>query len=378
MEAVGRLAGGVAHDFNNLLTAITGYSALVERGLPPADPLRKDVQEIEKAAERAGALTRQLLAFGRKQLFELQILDLNRMIRDMGRMLHLLVGDSVHLDIRLASDLDPIRADQGQLEQVVTNLAVNANDSMPEGGRLTLATANLVLRHPLVREGVDLAPGCYVTLKVTDTGEGMLEETRQRIFEPFFTTKAEGTGLGLSTVYGIVKQSNGEILVESAPGRGTTFTVYFPRAEGSPETIEEKKTEPALLGSETVLLVEDQHAVRPLLRRLLEDAGFHVIEASNGVEALVRSREHEGNVDILVTDVVMPGMSGPELAVQLRRVNPGLKTLLVSGYAQEVIEDQSPLEAGTAFLQKPFKPDLLVQKVRAVLEGEVRERPSPD
>nr|MDQ5836403.1 PAS domain S-box protein [Acidobacteriota bacterium] len=348
MEAVGRLAGGIAHDFNNLLTAINGYSDLALRRLQAEDPLRKSVEEIRKAGERAAALTRQLLAFSRKQVLQPVVLDLNSVVSDMEKMLRRLIGEDVELRTALAHDLGSIKADPGQVEQVIMNLAVNARDAMPSGGRLTIETANVYLGEEYAaRRLTDFTPGPYVVLTVTDTGTGMDDETRERIFEPFFTTKGsgKGTGLGLSTVYGIVRQSGGSVRVSSEVGRGSTFEVYFPRAgEGVQEYRRGAEPEEVLRGAETVLLAEDEEMVRRLAREVLEVYGYRVLVAANGGAAFLICERHEGPISLLVTDIVMPEMSGRELAARLAHLRPEMKVLYMSGYTDASVAGQESFE----------------------------------
>jgi PAS domain S-box-containing protein len=371
MEAVGQLAGGVAHDFNNLLTAINGYSDLTLRRLSAGDPLRRNVEEVRKAGERAASLTRQLLAFSRKQVLQPVALGLNALVSDMEKMLRRLIGEDVELRTALAPDLGRVKADPGQVEQVVMNLCVNARDAMPRGGKLTVETENVALDEEYASRHVGVTPGPYVMLSVSDTGTGMDEETRERIFEPFFTTKEQGkgTGLGLSTVYGIVKQSGGYIEVSSEVGRGTTFRVYFPRAgEGAQEYRRGAEPEEVLRGAETILLTEDEEMVRRLAREVLEIYGYRVLEAANGGAAFLICERHEGPIHLLVTDVVMPEMSGPELAERLARLRPDMRVLYMSGYTDTAILTQGVLEEGADFIHKPFTPGDLARKVREVLD----------
>ena len=369
MEAVGRLAGGIAHDFNNLLTVIMGFGQLLYEKLAAGDPLRAYVDTINKAGDRAAGLTRQLLAFSRQQVLTPQVLDLNSVVANVNTMLRRLIGEDIDLVIRRGHGLGQVKADPGQIEQVIMNLAVNAQDAMPQGGKLTIKTANVMLEEAYARSHYPLKPGPYVMLAVSDTGCGMDEETRAHIFEPFFTTKAKGmgTGLGLATVYGIVKQSGGYIWVESEEGRGTTFTMYLPRIEESVGAVEEKATAAPARGTETVLLVEDEGEVRALIRRVLEAGGYTVLEASQGEEALRVSAQHQGPIHLLLTDVVMPGMSGRELAERLTPLRRETKVLYTSGYTDDAILQRSALDPEAAFLQKPFTPDAVVRRVREVL-----------
>ena len=372
MEAVGQLAGGIAHDFNNLLTAILGSTQLLLQATPPGDVRREDVEEIRNAGLRAAELTRQLLAFSRRQVLAPKVLELNAVVANMDKMLRRLIGDDVELATALHAEAGAVNADPGQLEQVLLNLVVNARDAMPGGGRVLIETTRLLLRDELVERRHRLAPGDYVCLAVTDSGLGMDEATQAHLFEPFFTTKevGKGTGLGLATVYGIVKQSGGYIWVYSEPGRGTTVKVYLPRVPGAAEPPLPEPEPPALRGGhETVLLVEDAAPVRTLARRSLEACGYQVIDAADGPKALELSARHSGEIAVLVTDVVMPGMSGRELAERLAPTRPAMKVLYTSGYTDDAMVRQGVLNAGVAFLQKPFVPDSLARKVREVLDS---------
>ena len=373
MEAVGQLAGGVAHDFNNVLTAIGGYAELLRDDLPGEDTRRHDVEEILRATERAATLTRQLLAFSRRQVLAPRVLDLNGVVAGIDNMLRRLIGADVALKTALAPDLGAVRADPGQLEQVIMNLIVNARDAMPRGGKLTIETANAELDQSYALEHRAVAPGPYVMLAVSDTGVGMDAATQARIFEPFFTTKekGKGTGLGLATVYGIVKQSGGNIWLYSEPGRGTTFKIYLPRVDQAPEQL---AAAPAVRetprGTETVLLVEDDDAVRTLTRKMLAAHGYTVLAAGGGAEALELAAGHTGPIHLLVTDVVLPGMSGRDLAARFRSGRPGVKVLYTSGYTDEAIVHHGILDAGIAFLQKPFTSTTLAHKVRETLDSD--------
>ena len=371
LEAIGRLAGGIAHDFNNVLTVITGYSSMLLPTLEGDSVSHARMMEIVKAANRAATLTHQLLAFSRRQVLQPRILDLNAVVASMEHLLRPLIGEDVELVTVPGGALSTIRADPGQLEQVLMNLAVNARDAMPQGGRLTIMTAKLEL-HDLTRSKThSVPPGSHVVLSVKDTGCGMDADTQARIFEPFFTTKekGKGTGLGLSTVYGIVEQSGGHIDVTSVQGRGTTFKIYFPTVEGVGQPVEPEVSPPQPFGgSETILLVEDERAVRDLLRQVLQRYGYTVLEASYPEQALALSHRHEGAIHLLVTDVVMPMMSGLELAGQTRVMRPSLRVLYMSGYTDNVTELPHVLNARSSFLQKPFNPDTLAHKVREVLD----------
>jgi two-component system cell cycle sensor histidine kinase/response regulator CckA len=372
MEAVGRLAGGVAHDFNNLLTAILGSADLVLDSLTTGAPEREEVQEIRKAALRAADLTRQLLAFSRQQVIAPTVLNPNEVVASMDKLLRRLLGEDVELRTVLAPDFAAVEADPSQLEQVVLNLAVNARDAMPNGGRLTIETQNVELDEAYVRGHISAQPGLYVMLAVSDTGVGMDTATQARIFEPFFTTKekGKGTGLGLATVYGIVKQSGGWIWVYSEPGHGTTFKIYLPRVT---ETVPPAAPSPAapvsVRGSETVLVVEDEEVIRHLVQKVLKANGYTVLVAASGRDAERVAGEHDGPIHLLVTDVVLPGMNGREVAQRLTAARAAIRVLYLSGYTDEVIVHHGVLEPGVAFLQKPFTPAVLGRKVREVLDS---------
>lgn len=370
MEAIGRLAGGVAHDFNNLLTAILGYCELLLTDLAPDDPRKGDITEIQKAGVSAAALTRQLLAFSRKQIIEPTMLDLNAVVTDIRAMLGRLIAEDVQIVVSLGPKLALVKADRGQVEQIVLNLAVNARDAMPTGGTLTIQTANVVLDANYGKAHLSLKPGSYVVLTVTDSGSGMTPQVQARLFEPFFTTKevGKGTGLGLATVHGIVTRGGGSINVYSELGRGTTFEVYFPRAEADEPVVDVPPTvvRPHA-GSETVLVVEDSDGLRELAKRMLERRGHKVLVAANAEEA-VRLFEGNGSIDVLLTDVVMPGASGPDLTRQLLERRPSLKVIYMSGYTEEAIVHHGVLNPGVAFLHKPFSSEALGQKIREVLD----------
>ena len=372
MEAVGQLAGGVAHDFNNLLTAILASTDLLLETLPAYHPGREDALETRKAALRAADLTRQLLAFGRRQVLQPRVLDVNELVDNLGKMLRRLIGEDIDLRTELPPDLGAVRADPGQLEQVIMNLAINARDAMPNGGKLTIETANVLLDDAYVATHTVVLPGPYVMIAGSDTGVGMDAATKARVFEPFFTTmeKGKGTGLGLSTVYGIVKQSGGYVWVYSEPGLGTAFKIYLPRVEGTAEPVlASGSVSQSPRGTETVLLCEDQQEVRSLTHRILVAHGYDVLVAASGEEAVELAQAWPGAIDLLLTDVVMPGMSGPKLVRQLAPIQPAMKVLYVSGYADEAIVRHRVVEPGMAFLQKPFTSDLLARKIREVLEG---------
>ncbi len=380
LEAVGKLAGGVAHDFNNLLTAILGSSELLLAELDADDPRRADVEEVTRAGRRAASLTRQLLAFGRRQMMQPRVLDLNRVVADISSMLLRLIGEDVELVTVLEPELWSVKVDPGQIEQVIVNMAVNARDAMPSGGRLVIETANIELESGYTWESEVVRAGSYVMTSVSDTGHGMDEATVARIFEPFFTTKGQGkgTGLGLSTAYGIVKQSGGHMFVNSAPGQGSTFKFYLPAvAEAAEQVGMPERATPVPRGSETVLLVEDEDAVRRVLRKELERHGYTVLEASGGEEALQIAASRSDTIQLLVTDVVMPLMSGPDLARRLIDSHPKLKILYVSGYADDAIVRQGALEPGTPILQKPFAAGALAEKVRELLDAASPSRTRP-
>jgi PAS domain S-box-containing protein len=372
LEAVGQLAGGVAHDFNNLLTAIMGYSQLTLRRLSPDHDLRPNLEEIEKASERAASLTRQLLAFSRKQVLQPKVLDLNSVIADLERMLRRMIAEHIEMRTTLEQKLGNIRADPSQIEQVIMNLAVNSQDAMPFGGKLTIETANVFLDEAYARQHLAVTSGHYVMLAVSDTGSGMDPEVQQHIFEPFFTTKevGKGTGLGLSTVYGIVKQSGGSIWIYSELNKGTTVKIYFPRVE---EGVEEYKRPVALpdlaKGTETILLVEDDEMVRKLARAVLETSGYSVLEAAGGNDAQQICEQYPESIQLLLTDVVMPEMSGREVVKRLLILHPEMSVLFMSGYAQNAIVHHGVLDEGINFIEKPFSPQALALKVREVLDA---------
>jgi PAS domain S-box-containing protein len=371
MEAVGRLAGGVAHDFNNILTAIFGYTDFLDETLPEEGQQHEDLLEIRKAGERAASLTRQLLAFSRQQVLEPVVLKINDLVGNVEKMLRRVIGEDVTLRTVLATDVGNVKADPGQIEQVLMNLAVNARDAMPTGGQLLLETQNVELTPEYAALHQSVVPGAYVMLAVSDTGIGMSPETIARIFEPFFTTKerGKGTGLGLSTVYGIVKQSGGYVWVYSEVGKGTTFKIYFPRVDAPPEQAGDRRETKDLTGTETVLVAEDDEIIRPLSKEVLSKLGYTVLVAGNSEEALRVAGAHTGPIHLLVADVVMPGGSGRELARRLAETRPATKVVYVSGYTNDAIFQHGVLEPGLNFLQKPFAPAALARKVREVLDS---------
>jgi two-component system, cell cycle sensor histidine kinase and response regulator CckA len=371
MEAVGRLAGGVAHDFNNLLGVITGYSELLLKDLGPQHPGVKRVEQIQNAAERAAGLTRQLLAFGRKQVLQPRILDINEVVADVAKMLHRVIADDVQIVTRPGARIGRIRADPGQIEQVLMNLVVNAREAMPSGGRLTIETADVTLDEAYAEAHPEVRPGPFVMLAVGDSGVGMDAQTQAHVFEPFFTTKeaAKGSGMGLATVFGIVHQSGGSIGISSRPGMGTTCRIYFPRVdEDLPQQPAAAPERPFVPGTETILLVEDAHPLREMIREILEEAGYAVIDYADPVEALRMAPVLDAAVRLMLTDVVMPRLSGPDLARGIRMTRPALKVLFMSGYTDEAMGLHGALGAGTEFIQKPFSAADLLLKVRAALD----------
>jgi PAS domain S-box-containing protein len=374
LEAIGRLAGGLAHDFNNLITVIAGYSDLAIRWLQPEDPLWHSIEEIKLAGERAASLTRQLLAFSRRQVLQPRVLDLNTLVSEMERMLRRLIGEDVAMRTVLDPELGSIKADPGQIEQVIMNLVVNARDAMPNGGKLTVETKRVDIEEEYAsQKHVSVKSGPYVMLAVSDTGSGMDEQTRSRIFEPFFTTKetGKGTGLGLSTVYGIVRQSGGNIWVYSEINRGTTFKIYLPCVPGAPQEYKRNvDLVQTFMGSETILLAEDDETVRNLVREVLERCGHRVLEAPNGGSALLICERYKEPIHLLLTDVVMPEMSGRELANRLARIRADMRVLYMSGYTDDSIVHHGILESGIPFIQKPFTPATLARKVRETLDAQ--------
>ncbi|NTW59749.1 MAG: response regulator [Nitrospirae bacterium] len=373
MESIGRLAGGVAHDFNNILTAILSYAELSLMKLSEKDPLRSHLISIQVASEKAATLTHQLLAFSRRQILEMKELDLNAIIRGLGDMLKRIIGEDMLLELKPGAAKSTVRADKGQIEQVLMNLAVNARDAMPSGGRLLIETADTGPDDRCVPGYGEMKPGAYVMLSVADTGTGMTAEVRERIFEPFFTTKelGRGTGLGLATVYGIVKQHGGYIVVSSEQDQGTTFRIYFPLSEGADADREKEHDTPDILpqGMETLLVVEDDELVRGLIDDVLAPLGYRVLITASGDEALKTSDSFPHHVDLLLTDVVMPGMNGRQLAEVMRTRRPGIKVLFMSGYTQDALSTQGILEPGVALIHKPLRPGTLARQIRQVLDS---------
>jgi two-component system, cell cycle sensor histidine kinase and response regulator CckA len=371
IEAIGRLAGGVAHDFNNLLGVISGFTDLLARDLEPGHRGWRRLEQIRKATDRAAALTRQLLAFSRRQVLQPRVLDLNTLVTEVQEMLKRVIGEHIAIVPVLSPQVGRVKADPGQLEQVIVNLAVNARDAMPGGGKLILETDGAVFDDTFVRNHAGAQPGPYVVLSVSDNGHGMDAEVLSHVFEPFFTTKeaGKGTGLGLATVYGIVKQSGGYITVYSELGRGTTVKVYLPRVEEDPQPLEAAEAGPPPTGSETILLLEDEGSLREIIREVLEEAGYRVLTAADSREALPLARAHGGPIHILVTDVVMPGLGGREIAEALARERPSTRVLYISGYTDEAIGHHNVLDPGVHFLQKPFSTLALLRKVREVLDS---------
>ena len=373
MQAIGELAGGVAHDFNNLLMVVKGHAQLLLQRMPKDASLHHSVEQMEKAADRAASLTRQLLAFSRKQVLQPRVLDMNDVVGGMIKMFSRVIGENIEMAFVPGANLGRTKADPGQIEQVLLNLVVNARDAMPDGGRLTIETANVELDQAYAAGHVGVEPGPYIMLTVTDTGCGMDAETQSRIFEPFFTTKeaGKGTGLGLATVYGIVKQSGGYIWVYSEVGCGSTFKIYLPQvAEEVEAPVVTSETGGSLAGTETILFVEDEQSVRELVRDYLRGEGYSVLDAGDGIEALQVAAAHNGPIHILVTDVVMPRLSGRDLAARLSAERRNLKILFISGYTDDTVVRHGVLDGGVAFLQKPFNLKALAEKIREVLKAE--------
>jgi PAS domain S-box-containing protein len=371
IEAIGRLAGGIAHDFNNILAVIQGYSDLCLSKIPKENPLRKDIEAITNAVKRATSLIGQLLAFSRRQGMEMEVIDLNPLLQNLEEMLGRVIGEDVQLVTILADDLGRVKADPGQIEQVLLNLALNARDAMPSGGKLTIETANVTFKETDRQNHMGLMPGRYVMISITDTGVGMTQEVKERIFEPFFTTKevGKGTGLGLSMAYGIVKQSGGHIGVDSEPGKGAAFRIYLPRVDEPTAEAEEKEMERPPSGNETILVVEDEEEVRKLIARILTKQGYKVLEASQGKEVFSLCEEQGGPIHLMVTDMVMPEMTGVELAQHIKQIYPEMKVLYMSGYASDrVAMEYERVQKGIEFIQKPFTVYRLASKIREVLD----------
>jgi len=371
LEAIGRLAGGIAHDFNNILAIIQGYSELCLFKIAKEDPMREDIQAIIKAGNRAANLVGQLLIFSRRQAMEMKVIELNSLLQNLEKMLRRVIGEDVELVTVLADNLGRVKGDSGQIEQILLNLAVNARDAMPSGGKLTIETANVTLDETFRQNPIGLKPGHYVMISMTDTGLGLTQKVKEQIFEPFFTTKeiGKGTGLGLSIVYGIVKQSGGHILVDSGLGKGTTFRIYLPRVDEVVGEVEEKEVSGLPRGNETILVVEDEEEVRKLTARILRKQGYNVLEASQGKEALSLCEEQEGPIHLMVTDVLMPGLTGAELAKRFTQLYPEMKVLYMSGYTSDRFAiGHGNLEKGMEFIQKPFSIDRLAKKIREVLD----------
>jgi two-component system cell cycle sensor histidine kinase/response regulator CckA len=369
MEAVGRLAGGVAHDFNNMLTVISGYERMILDELTEEDPLREYAGEVLEAANRAAELTSQLLTFSRRQVIQPRVMNVNTVLTHVEKMLRRLIGEDIELTLKLDEEVGNIRSDPSHIEQAIVNLAVNSRDAMPDGGRILIETANAHLDENYARTHLGVKPGDFVMVAVSDTGHGMDAETRVRIFEPFFTTKEQGkgTGLGLATVYGMVKQNGGDIWVYSEPGAGTTFKLYFPRVSEPADVSNKQKVDLERAGGEMLLLVEDEKSVRELTVRMLQRLGYEVLAAASGEEALQQSAAHAGRIAMMITDVVMPGMNGPQVAAALRASRPEMKVLFLSGYTENSVVYHGVLEAGLDFLPKPFSREALAQKIREML-----------
>ncbi len=370
MESIGRLAGGVAHDFNNILSAILGYTELARDALPEDHPVREDLKIIAEAGNKAARLTRQLLAFSRKQVLEIKPVNLNRIVEEMGKMLRRMIGEDISLTLHTASPVRNVLADASQIEQILMNLAINARDAMPQGGHLVIETSDVILSEEYARNHDGIMPGPHVMLAVTDTGEGMSKEVQEKIFEPFYTTKevGKGTGLGLATVYGIVKQHGGTIRVHSKPGKGTTFKIYLPTDSTEIPAAEEEQYPPLQGGKETILVVEDEPAILKLIVTTLDQLGYQVLSAASGVEALDISRSHDGTIDLLLSDVVMPGINGVLLSETLRTERPTIRVIFMSGYTDSYIAQHGLLDLGAAFLQKPVTPHNIAAKLREVLD----------
>jgi len=371
MEIVGRLAGGVAHDYNNILTTILGYSQIMAMKLDETNPMRSMVDDIYEAAERATDLTRQLLAFSRKQVMEMKVVSLNMVVENISKMLRRLIGEDIELQLKFVESAGNIKADSGQIEQVIMNLVINARDAMPGGGNLTIETAQVELDEQYAAVHSEVEPGMYTVLIVTDSGKGMSQEEQEKIFEPFFTTKkrGKGTGLGLATVYGIVRQHNGHIYVYSELGKGTTFKIYLPLDPGSAEEIGRRETRTMPPGNETILIVDDDFSVRHLVQDTLEPLGYNILEAGSGEDALAVIKRSEEKVDMVVTDLIMPGMNGQELLENIRTILPDIKSILMSGYTDDIV-NQNGIDFETNFINKPVLPVFLANKVREILDAQ--------
>jgi signal transduction histidine kinase/ActR/RegA family two-component response regulator len=378
MEAVGRLAGGVAHDFNNLLTVIQGYCGMSLQSMEPGHPLRKNSEEILQAADRASALTRQLLAFSRKQVLQPRVLDLNEVVHGMEKMLRRLIGEDVELLTTFETALGSVRADPGQIEQVIMNMAINARDAMPRGGKLTIRTANILIDQKTSFRNRALDAGDYVMLAISDTGVGMGEEVKAHLFEPFFTTKGvgKGTGLGLATCYGIICQSDGDVRVYSEPGSGTTFKIYLPRTNAMPESAPRPDSDNLPRGTESLLVVEDDKAVRKMIVTALRQCGYRIQQAGSPTEALPLL-ENDIHFDLVITDVIMPQMSGKQLYDHIKARAPEMKVLFISGYTDDILASSGVLEDGASFLEKPFSPARLARKIREIMDGSNHKSVSP-
>lgn len=371
LESIGRLAGGVAHDFNNLLGVILGCAQLLEEPISDPAAIRRLIGHIQEATRNAASLTKQLLAYSMQQVLEPQVLDLNAVVRKIEPLVQRLIGEQIDFKTALGTELGRVKADPGQIEQVIMNLAINARDAMPDGGKLIIEPANLEIDEAYCKQRPSVTPGAYVMLSVSDTGTGIDKSTMDKIFEPFFTTKerGKGTGLGLATVYGIVKQSGGHIWVYSEPGMGTTFKIYLPRTEEKSKAAVVTETKPrAIRGTETVLVVEDQRLLRKVVQTMLEQDGYRVLTAENPEEGLEAAKAHEGAIELLITDVILPGMNGKAFAEELKKTRPGTKVLFVSGYTENVVTLTGQLDAEISFLQKPFNYEVLGKKVREILD----------
>jgi signal transduction histidine kinase/CheY-like chemotaxis protein len=371
MESIGRLAGGVAHDFNNILSVIIGYSDLILHKLPEDSEAREELQIINDSGKKAANLTRQLLAFSRKQVLEMKVINLNAIVKDMSKLLSRMIGEDVTLDLNVSNRTSNVMADPSQIEQVLMNLAVNARDAMPQGGTFSVEISDMELDGDFIQQHEGAKPGSYVHLSISDTGNGMSLEEQERIFEPFYTTKeiGKGTGLGLATIYGIVKQHNGFIYTKSQINKGTTFDIYLPIAYSKSTILEEEDQYSINNRSETILVVEDESSIRKLIYMILKPLGFNILEAVDGVEALEISEKHEGKIDVVLTDVIMPRMNGQEMAEKLQQSRPSSKVIFMSGYTDDVIAEHGVLEPGIDFIQKPITSRNIVKKIHECLEA---------